>query len=218
MTRFRLNSWGTALVRPIIISVFILLMSLKLTDNFDAADGPPEELLAEWNGTPKVPHAPKPRGLRGPTSAASASVSASGTDVADFGSALLTCATPWLKSIASAAVASLVPPAPEFSRNLHPPTRDTERLSSPPPAIEDELAVCMKAFAASRVISVDLLDKAVDGLDEVCYTPDIMGDVTAERLQSLTGFPEGHAIALRKFARDWCGKIDAKRARRTTRT
>ena len=168
MTRFRLNSWGTALIRPIFISVFILLMSLKLTDNFDATDGPPEELLAEWNGMPKVPYAPKPCGLHSPTAVASASISASGTDVADFGSALLTCATPWLKSIVSAAIALLVPPAPEFSRNLLPPTRDTEHLSSPPPAIEDELAACMKAFVASRVISVDLLDKAVDRLDKVC--------------------------------------------------
>jgi len=191
-----------------------------LTDNFDAADGPPEELLAEWNGTKKAPlqpPAPKPRGMRGPTSAASASMSAGGSDVANFGSALLTCATPWLKSIATAAVASLAPPplsASGPSRNLFPPTQDIERLSSPPPAIEDELAACMKAFAASRAISSKLLDKVVDGLDEVCFTPDIMGEVTAERLQSLTGFPEGHAIALRKFAREWCGKIDAKRARR----
>jgi len=143
-------------------------------------------------------------------------MSAGGSDVANFSSVLLSCATPWLKSIATAAVASLASPplsASGPSRNLLPPTRDLERLSSPPPAIEDELAACMKAFVASRMISRELLDKAVDGLDEVCFTPDIMGEVTAERLQSLTGFPEGHAIALRKFAREWCGKIDAKRAR-----
>jgi len=186
-----------------------------LTDNFDAANGPPEELLAEWNGIKKAPlqpPAPKPHGLRGPTSAASTSTSTIDSDVADLCSALLTCATPWLNSIASAAVASLVPPPPGPSHNLRPPTHDIERLSSPPPAIEDELSACMKAFAASRVISGELLEKAVDGLDEVCYTPDIMGEVTAEHLQSLTGFPEGHAIALRKFTREWCGKIDAKHA------
>lgn len=73
--------------------------------------------------------------------------------------------------------------------------------------------MCMNAFAAAHALSDDVLNRAVDGLNEVCYTPDIMGDVTAEQLQSLTGLPEGHAIALRKFAREWCGKIDAKRAR-----
>ena len=142
-------------------------------------------------------------------------MSASGPDVIDFGSALLTCATPWLKSIATAAVSSLTLPVSGHSRNLFPPPgRDIECLSSPPPAIEDELSVCMRAFATSRAISDELLDNAVAGLDEVCYTPDIMGEVTAGRLQTLTGFPEGHAIALHKFACEWCGKIDAKRARR----
>lgn len=152
--------------------------------------------------------------MQGPTSVAKASISAGGSDAMDFGSVLLTCATPWLKSIATAAVSSLAPPASGLSRNLFPPPHDVERLSSPPPAIEDELSACMKAFAASRAISSELLDKAVAGLDEVCYTPDIMSEVTAGRLQTLTGFPEGHAIALHKFSREWCGKIDAKRARR----
>jgi hypothetical protein len=55
----------------------------------------------------------------------------------------------------------------------------------------------------------------MDALEEVAYTPDIMGEVTAQRLQDITSFAEGHAIALRKFAREWCGKIDAKRARRS---
>ena len=44
----------------------------------------------------------------------------------------------------------------------------------------------MKAFAASRAISSELLNKAVAGLDEVCYTPDIMSEVTAGRLQMAT--------------------------------
>lgn len=178
--------------------------------------------MAEWGGARIAPHAPKPRGMRGPVPAASLSSFSAGTsnEVAELGSVLLNCAKPWLKSIASAAMASLAPPSPSPqvttpSTALAPPavTHDIERLSSPPPAIEDELIICMKAFAASRGLSAVFLAKAVDELEEVCYTPDIMGEVTAERLQSLTGFPEGHAIALRKFAREWCGKIDAKRAR-----
>lgn len=145
--------------------------------------------------------------MRGPIAVPPASGSG---DVSDLGSLITACATPFLKSLASAAIASFTPTTAAGQAS----TREPERLSSPPPAIEDVLAACMNAFAAARVLSEDVLNRAVDGLDEVCYTPDIMGEVTVERLQSLTGLPEGHAIALRKFAREWCGKIDAKRARR----
>lgn len=72
----------------------------------------------------------------------------------------------------------------------------------------------MHECICSHTLSNDVLNRVVDGLDEVCYTPDIMGEVTAEWLQSLTGLPEGHAIALHKFTHKWCGKIDAKCARR----
>jgi hypothetical protein len=104
------------------------------------------------------------------------------------------------------AMATLAPPAPTVS---------PERLSSPPPAVEDELTACLKAFGEKRALSLDTMDKALATLEEVAYTPDIMGEITAQRLQDLTGFAEGHAIALRKFSREWCGKIDAKRARRS---
>jgi len=48
----------------------------------------------------------------------------------------------------------------------------------------------------------------------ILQSPDIMGEVTADRLQELTGFAEGHAIALQKFVHEWCGKVDAKWAHR----
>lgn len=178
-----------------------------MTDHFDAADGPPEELLAEWKGVKNTLQlaVPKARGMNGPRPAL-----ASGDPLSEIGTILTACATPFLKSLATTALSSLA----LTSSSLHNPARDAERLSSPPPALEDELAACMNAFAVARGMAVDSLNKAVDGLDEVCYTPDIMGEVTFECLQALTGLPEGHAIALRKFAREWCGKIDAKRARR----
>jgi len=131
-------------------------------------------------------------------------------DVSDLGSLITACTTPFLKLLASAAIASFMPTAAAGQAS----TREPECLSSPPPAIEDILAACVNTFAAARVLSEDVLNRAVDGLDKVCYTPDIKGEVTVEWLQSLTGLPEGHAIALHKFAREWCGKIDAKCARR----
>ena len=129
-------------------------------------------------------------------------------DVSDLGSLFTACATPFLKSLANAAIASFTPTATAALASAHEP----ERLSSPPPAIEDVLAACMNAFAAAHALSNDVLNRAIYGLNEVCYTPDIIGEVTAEWLQSLTGLPEGHAIALCKVAHEWCGKIDAKRA------
>jgi hypothetical protein len=91
------------------------------------------------------------------------------------------------------AIANLAPPAATVS---------AEWLSSPPPAIEDELTACLKAFGDKRALSCDTIDRAMSALEEVAYTPDIMGEVTAQRLQDLTGFAEGHAIALRKFSRE----------------
>ncbi|PPR04748.1 hypothetical protein CVT26_012889 [Gymnopilus dilepis] len=83
------------------------------------------------------PLVPKARGLSGSRSA-SFSVS---TDFSDFSSILNACAAPLFKSLATAAMSSLTPPRP----SLH----NAERLSSPPPAVEGELAACMKAFRAA---------------------------------------------------------------------
>jgi len=114
-----------------------------------------------------------------------------------------------MKTLASIAVSHLTGSA-AIPATPHSP----ERLSSPPPAIEDELVICMQSFWASRIISAATIADAITKLEGIAFTPDIMGEVTTSRLQELTGFAEGHAIALRKFSRDWCGKVDAKRARR----
>jgi hypothetical protein len=91
-----------------------------------------------------------------------------------------------------------------------------QRASSPPPAIEDELDVFMEAFRVAKRISADLISDATDRLREERYTPDILSEatVTFERLRHLTKFAEGEVHQFRKFARDWTGKIEGKRARR----
>lgn len=115
-------------------------------------------------------------------------------------------AAPFVKSLTGMAMASLAP-------SLGPPAvASTNCLSSPPPAIKDELTACLNAFCSTRGLSQDTVDKAMNALEDVAYTTDIMSEVNAERLQDLMSFAEGHAIALRKFAREWCGKVDAKRA------
>ncbi|KAH7903057.1 hypothetical protein BJ138DRAFT_1197791 [Hygrophoropsis aurantiaca] len=185
LSRFRLNAWASAMAGD---------------KNLLSTDPPPHELLLEWRGSRSVDvPTPKPRGRQGPHL-----ISASASGGSDIGTIFATIATPFVKSLASMAVASLAPTSPSSSH----------RLSSPPPAFEDELTSCLTAFASARKLSITAISSAQEGLEGAAYTPDIMGEVLPTRIQELTGLAEGHAIALHKFAREWCGKVDAKRARR----
>lgn len=110
-----------------------------------ATDPPPEDLLREWQGTRHaIMPAAKPRGTQGPH----ASVPAADTG-SDLGAVLSSIAAPFMKSLATMAMSHVTPsvlPAPSTSSvdRLSP-----LRLSSPPPAVEDELVVCLKAFGSS---------------------------------------------------------------------
>jgi hypothetical protein len=85
--------------------------------------------------------------------------------------------------------------------------------SSPAPAVEDELQLCLDAFGNTKSVSTDLIDAAFDGLSLKGYTPDVLEVISIDHLAELTGFSEGRAAALMKFAREWSSKIDQKRAR-----
>ncbi|KAH7923606.1 hypothetical protein BV22DRAFT_1048078 [Leucogyrophana mollusca] len=193
LNRFRLNAWAAALIAD---------------DNILASQPPPEELLLEWRSIrPMHVPLPKRRGVTGPHRDR-ATASSDMNSGADFGAVLTSLAGPFIKSLANIAVTSL-------STSLNPPVpQSPHRLSSPPPAVEDELVACLRAFGSARRLSQDSIDKAIGALEEAAYTPDIMGDAKETRLVELTGLAEGHAIALVKFSREWCGKIDGKRARR----
>ena len=159
-----------------------------MTDHFDAADGPPEKLLAEWKGikAPLHPALPKACGMIG-LHLASAPVMGGLNEMLDLGAIFTACTTPLLKLLATTATSSIAPAYLLVSN----PTCHVNHLSSPLPAIEDELAACLKAFRTCCAIASDSLNNAVDGLNEVCYTPDIIGEIMVECLQALTGFPEG---------------------------
>jgi hypothetical protein len=85
--------------------------------------------------------------------------------------------------------------------------------SSPAPAVEDELRLCLDAFGSAKSVSTDLVDAAFDGLNSKGYTPDVLEVISVNHLAELTGFSEGRAAALMKFAREWSSKMDQKRAR-----
>jgi hypothetical protein len=58
--------------------------------------------------------------------------------------------------------------------------------SSPAPAVEDELRLCLNAFGKAKLISPDAVNMAFDGLDSKGYTPDAL---------------------------EWCFRVEQKRAR-----
>ncbi|KAJ7265796.1 hypothetical protein C8J57DRAFT_1511552 [Mycena rebaudengoi] len=97
-----------------------------------------------------------------------------------------------------------------------PPARSPLPPSSPPPAIEDDLDAFMDAFSRAKNMPDVVIDAAKIGLRDACYTPDILCEpsITFERLKDLTGLAEGEVHQLKKFARQWSGKIEGKRARR----
>ena len=87
--------------------------------------------------------------------------------------------------------------------------------SSPAPAIEDELDIFLSSFGRAKGISAVAIAEIGDRLAEAHYSPDALSEptLTSEHLQKLTGLPEGQVYALRKFSRQWCGKVDIKRAK-----
>lgn len=85
--------------------------------------------------------------------------------------------------------------------------------SSPAPAVEDELQLCLDAFGKAKSISADAVNMAFDGLDSKGYTPDTLEMISIDRIAELTGLAEGKAAALMKFAREWSFRVEQKRAR-----
>ena len=105
---------------------------------------------------------------------------------------------------------------PSLRRRRSPslPPSSPPRDSSPPPAIQDELF--LQAFGGAKGLSDDCITEVGGRLKAAHYTPDAISEISLpfERLQELTELPEGEVYALRKFSREWRGKIDAKRVRR----
>ena len=93
------------------------------------------------------------------------------------------------------------------------PSSSPVRQSSPPPPVEGELDSFLKAFGEAKAISSARISIVSECLQEVHYYPDIISEVTFDRLKELTDLAEGEVLALRKFAREWSGRMDVKRAK-----
>ncbi|GBE89883.1 hypothetical protein SCP_1702090 [Sparassis crispa] len=79
--------------------------------------------------------------------------------------------------------------------------------SSPPPIVEEELVHCLEAFGRAKKIPLGIIDMVLGKLFELSYSPDLLTEVSVERLKELTELPEGQVYALKKFAGEWCCKV-----------
>ncbi|KAJ7209115.1 hypothetical protein GGX14DRAFT_395234 [Mycena pura] len=199
MNRFRLQMWGQAVV----------------SGKSAASDPPPKELLVTWTGAGAVVASTlKPRGRSGPFPAQQFPIAS--TSTSDTANLLLTTMVPVMAMMAQNMVGNF-PRTPAPAPNGPPALpRSPVAASSPPPAIEDDLDVFMDAFRRAKKIPDEVINNAKVQLRDGRYTPDILCEpsVTLERLTELTGLAEGEVHQLKKFAREWSGKIEGKRARR----
>ena len=105
--------------------------------------------------------------------------------------------------------------SPSPSHSPDPPSTSHRALSSPPPDVKDELEACLTSFGHSRALADDIINTAIDNLSVLGYTPEVLAgtDIGSDRVGEVSRLPEGTISALRMFARQWCGMVDAKRAR-----
>jgi len=148
--------------------------------------------------------------------------------------AIITLATPLIVTLLTKQIDAIsAPPAPSTARHAlkrtanvldsppsspslsTPPLPFQRAPSSPPPDVEHELVACMTSFGRSKVLADTAINAAIEKLSALGYTPDVLAgtDTNNKRIEEVSGLPEGTVCALRGFARKWCGKVTAKRAR-----
>ncbi|KAJ7936229.1 hypothetical protein B0H13DRAFT_2453062 [Mycena leptocephala] len=190
MNRFRLNMWGHAVT----------------AGQCAPEDPPPKQILDAWTGGASgLASTSKPRGRTGPHALQPAPASTSASDM------ILTSMVPVMAMLAQNMAQSAAPVPVHRVAAPRSPTPP----SSPPPAIEDDLDIFLDEFRRAKKIPDSIIDSAKERLRGGRYTPDIIAEpsVTAERLQELTGLAEGEVHQLKKFARQWSGKVEGKRVR-----
>jgi len=90
-----------------------------------------------------------------------------------------------------------------------------EPPSSPPPPQVNDLIRCLEVFGRAKSIDTAIIEAAFESLDSKHFIPDSLEVVPVSHLALLTNLPEGHAVALIKFAKRWCSKAasECKRAK-----
>ncbi|KAF8968731.1 hypothetical protein BDZ97DRAFT_1755029 [Flammula alnicola] len=184
LNRFRLGAFGAAVVAGQCL----------------ATGPPPTELLQAWIG-PVGAAAPAkvPRGRSGPGHASSDGPSGS----SDTANLLLSTIVPMVTMMAQNVTSNM---QMSSRRRRSPPSSlppsTPPRGSSPPPAIADELDKFLHSFGLAKGLSIDMVSDVSEKLKAAHYTPDAISEISLpiERLQELTGLPEGQVYSLRKFS------------------
>lgn len=170
-----------------------------------ASDPPPAELLSSWLAVKAYVPATKARGRSGPNAAMAATETRFTMDNTGFLLQTLTSLSNMFASTQTSVV----------STSLAVPTAATpHRISPPPPAVETDLGIYIQAFAASRNLPADIINSAWTRLSECDYSLGAICEASPGRLKEINALSEGQVLALKKFAREWCSKIEAKRAKR----
>lgn len=190
MIRFRLAAWGAAVVAQKCV----------------ASDPPLAGLLQNWGVGSSKPH--------GHSSSDTVPTSTPAASSSDATALVLAAVLPVIGMMAQNVAGSGTTSRSKRRRSLT-PLSSPICPSSPPPAVEDELDIFVAAFGKAKNISEDVLTVAGNGLGRAHYMPDVLFEdsVSFDCLQDLTGLAEGQVHALRKFSREWSGKIAAKRAK-----
>jgi len=192
---------------------------------------PAEGLLTQWGFIPSPP--PKARGRNTQSASTDANSSKPAMDPL---TAIVTMVTPLITTLLTRQINAisdvpsvsstpdralkrsldtLDPTLPSGSLSSDPPPASRRALSSPPPDVEHELEACMVSFGRSRALADGIINTAIENLAVLGYTPEVLADtdISNSRIGEVSKLPEGTVSALRKFARQWCGRVDAKRAR-----
>lgn len=184
---------------------------LQVAGQCSATAAPPNELIQSWIGPRAASTALSkvPRGRSGPGHS-SPEVPAS-TDATTL---LLTTMVPVMAMVAQNMNSAIRRSSRQKSPPSSPPS-SPPRNSSPPPPIADELQIFLEAFGRAKGIATDIISDVYERLNAVHYSPDAVSEISlsSTRLQELTGLAEGQVYSLCKFSREWCGKVDAKRAK-----
>ena len=134
----------------------------------------------------------------------------------DTATLLLPTVVPMVTMMAQNITSTMQQPSRRHRRSPSLPPSSPPRDSSLLPAIQNELDVFLQMFGHAKGISDNRITKVEEWLKAAHYTPDALAKVSLlfEHSQKLIKLPEGQVYALRKFSWEWCGKIDAKRAKR----
>lgn len=175
-----------------------------------ATDPVPGHFLTSWGFTTGAPtaSAPRARGKKGPG------------DGSDFKAAMLEgfgfAAGAFMQMSTQRSTSGHTSGLSTVHSVSRSPSPIAHIRSSSPPVPEDELDVCISRFSEglTNKIPSDILDRATSALKGEDFDVQLLGQGSSSDIMQLTGLKRGPASGLKRFAEDFDGKLQRKRAHR----